>query len=610
LRISTAIAVIALATVSVLTLPSPIHAAQWQAGDFEASFYSTLSASVNVRTQERDCNQVATINGGCNADSATDIAVEGALLNTDDGNLNWNRGDVFSVLFKGTHEIQADWRNYGSFVRFTYFMDMIQIQGDSTQRTPLNREARFRDNIMESGVNGAHFLLLDAYLYGLWDVGPWNIDLRVGNVALNWGESVFTQGGINAVNGLDVTKIRLPGSELREALMPAPMVRLASNIWGSLSTEVYYQFDWKRNDLDPVGSFFASSDQVSRGAQGFFYPTGCGDPGTPEENRNPGCPSDVNGLTTFPNGIPKLFDDRPSDQGQFGAALRYYIEPIDTEIGGYFIRHHYRYPVVSFRGTSGGILFNCDQTEPVPNPDCDLGYFIEFPEDIDVVGMSFNTLLGDWAFGGEISYRWNQPVNVSSNPEADIANGEFPGLQELVIDLLNPASTGGVVHGFSSEKRIVAMLNGIYVAAPATPLYGQLLQAIGASESNVVVEVALVNYPNFEIGKQYYAGPMGVEKVDATGFNYQIRVDMTYNRVFGSAWELIPTVAFRHDAVGNTPSGEVGTVQGLVQIGTSLEARFQNTWSLLFTYSNSFGAGVRNGSNDRDFVGFSASYAF
>jgi hypothetical protein len=45
-------------------------------------------------------------------------------------------------------------------------------------------------------------------------------------------------------------------------------------------------------------------------------------------------------------------------------------------------------------------------------------------------------------------------------------------------------------------------------------------------------------------------------------------------------------------------------------VGLSLEARYQNTWSALFSYSNSFGAGMRNGGNDRDFVGLSASYAF
>jgi len=603
-----------LAALASLAVAAPAAAATWRKGELEASFYSTLSVSVNVRTQERDCRQIATINGGCNADAVLgspptpeQLATEGRLLNTDDGNLNWDRGDAFSVLFKGTHEAKADYRNYGAFVRFTYFMDLIQAQGDSTRRTDLSRDARFRNNLMESGVNGAHFLLLDAYGYALWDVGPWNVDLRVGNVALNWGESVFTQGGINTISPLDVTKIRLPGSELREALLPIPMVRVASNIWAGLSAEVYYVFDWKRTDIDPVGSFFSTSDQVSRGAQGFFYPIPfqCGDPGTPDANRGPGCPNTVEDLTRFPNGIPRLFDDRPSDQGQFGTALRYYVDPIETEIGAYFIRFHHRFPVVSFKGTTGNAILNCQAAPSVPDPTCDLGYFIEFPESTNVVGLSFNTMLGEfWAVGGEVSYRPNEVVNVAANPDAT----PFTSPSELFFNLTTPAGTGGVFHGYVREERLVAMLNGLYVAAPGTPLYGRLIEAIGASESNVVAEVAVVNYPSLNIGKQYYAGP--TDRVDTTGFDYQIRIDMTWDRVLGSAWSLVPTVAFRHDAVGNTPSGELGVVQGLMQVGTSLEARFQNTWSLLFTYSNSFGAGARNGSNDRDFVGFSASYAF
>ncbi len=604
---------------AALVTDSPATGATWRKGDFEASFYSTLSMSVNVRAQKRDCRQVATINGGCNPSADVShpdyLATEGRLLNVDDGNLNWERGDVFSVLFKGTHEAKADWRNYGAFVRFTYFADLIQIQGDSTGRTPLNREARFRGNIMESGVNGAHFLLLDAYGYALWDVGPWNIDFRVGNVALNWGESVFTQGGINAISPLDVTKIRLPGSELREALLPVPMVRLASNIWGGLSTEVYYVFDWKRTDLDPVGSFFASSDQVSRGAQGFFFPApfSCGDPGTPEENQGTplpeppgGCPTTAEGLTKYPLGVPRLFENRPSDQGQFGAALRYYVEPIETEFGAYFIRFHHRYPVVSFYGTTDEAFANCRLVESTPAPTCDLGYFLEFPESTDVIGLSFNTMIGDyWAVGGEISYRPNEVLNVGENPNAE----PYTSPTALFADLAGQSTEGGgTFHGFVREERLIAMLNGVYVAAPGTPFFGRVIRAIGASESNVVVEAAVVNYPSLSIGKQYYAGP--TKRVDTTGFSYQLRIDMTYNRVFGSAWELVPVFAFKHDAYGNTPSNEAGVVQGRVDIGTSLEARFQNTWSFLVTYKNSFGAGVRNTSNDRDFLGFSASYAF
>ena len=41
---------------------------------------------------------------------------------------------------------------------------------------------------------------------------------------INWGESTFIQNGINVINPIDVTKFRIPGSELREALQASATV--------------------------------------------------------------------------------------------------------------------------------------------------------------------------------------------------------------------------------------------------------------------------------------------------------------------------------------------------------------------------------------------------
>ena len=38
--------------------------------------------------------------------------------------------------------------------------------------------------------------------------------------------------------------------------------------------------------------------------------------------------------------------------------------------------------------------------------------FLDFPEDIRLYGLSFNTNIGDWAFSGEYGFRPNQPLQV------------------------------------------------------------------------------------------------------------------------------------------------------------------------------------------------------
>lgn len=157
---------------------------------------------------------------------------------------------------------------------------------------------------------------------------------------------------------------------------------------------------------------------------------------------------------------------------------------------------------------------------------------------------------------------------------------------------------------------MVAVLNGIYSIAPGTPYLGVVLDAIRASEAIFVGEIAVTSYPRMTLPRIYYAGPLGASEVDGTGFGYQLRVSASYDRFLGTAITLTPAVAFRHDAQGITPSGNAAFNEGLMQVGLSLEANWQQRWVGTVSYFNSFGAGMRNGSNDRDFVGLSLSYSF
>jgi len=48
--------------------------------------------------------------------------------------------------------------------------------------------------------------------------------------------------------------------------------------------------------------------------------------------------------------------------------------------------------------------------EPVPVDTARV--FLEYPEDLDMYGLSFNTLLGDWAWSGEVAYRPETPLQI------------------------------------------------------------------------------------------------------------------------------------------------------------------------------------------------------
>ena len=185
----------------VATAPSKADAADFEFWGIQAQFDTTLTAGATFRTQDRDSSNVGISNGG----SAQSI-------NGDDGNLNYDTG-IVSLAFSANHELDLQYENYGAFVRFGYLYDFLNANKDNTE---------FRD-LSDDAVNrvGRRFDLFDAYVTASYEVGEneMPLDFRVGNQVLSWGESTFIQNGINVINPLEASRFRVPGSQIRDALI-------------------------------------------------------------------------------------------------------------------------------------------------------------------------------------------------------------------------------------------------------------------------------------------------------------------------------------------------------------------------------------------------------
>src|SRR3970282_2364457 len=90
----------------------PAHAFTFESesGEVKGSFDTTLSVGASWRMQDRDPALIGITNGG----TARDV-------NSDDGNLNYNEGGVVYSAVKATHDFDLTYRNYGVFLRGTYF---------------------------------------------------------------------------------------------------------------------------------------------------------------------------------------------------------------------------------------------------------------------------------------------------------------------------------------------------------------------------------------------------------------------------------------------------------------------------------------------------------
>ncbi len=159
-------------------------------------------------------------------------------------------------------ELSLDHDNYGLFVRGSLLYDDL-VEDSKTARTPISEAGK--------DLAGKYLRLLDAFVYGRWDLGGHELDIRAGNQVVNWGESTFIQGGINAaINHFDVSALRVPGSELREAYLPQEMLKVSFGVTENLTAEAIALFDWDPTQPEPVGTYFSSNDFVPRGGEQVF----------------------------------------------------------------------------------------------------------------------------------------------------------------------------------------------------------------------------------------------------------------------------------------------------------------------------------------------------
>ena len=304
-------------------------------GEVEASLDTTLSYGLTVRVEKQSKNLKSQINDN-------------------DGDLNYKRGIVSNAV-KFTSDFDLGYRDFGLFVRASGFFDQENENGTREDK-PLTPAAK--------SLVGKDLDLLDAYVTGSFDLGAATVDLRLGKHVLNWGESTFIQNGINAINPFDVSRLRVPGAELREALLAVPLVSAVVELPNNLSVEGFYQFDWEKTEIDPLGTYFSTTDYIGPGATRAFL----NDPALNMAlagNPIPGSPRLGDNL---PDGSEFLVvtrgrDRNPRDAGQGGVALRYLAENLNnTEFGFYFINYHSRVPTVrAHTGTAAGCRYGPDK---------------------------------------------------------------------------------------------------------------------------------------------------------------------------------------------------------------------------------------------------------
>lgn len=545
--------------VSTLALASVVatsaNAAEFKLGDVSMNVDTTLAAAFGVRMTSQDSRYIAASSGGTN----TALGAE----NVDDGNQNFNRGDIYSASVRAVHDIEMSTGNIGAFVRFSYFYDAISANKGNTRRTELSDAAR--DDA------GSGFDLLDAYLYGDFEVADMPFSIRVGNQVVNWGEALLRQGGISQTNALDVIKVVTPGAELREAYLPAPMIWANIGITPSFSLEAYYQVKWRESRLVPVGEFHSTEDLFGPGAEGFFL---AGDPG------GTGLPASF--LLSTPAGVRKISDQTPDDQGQFGVAARYYLDAYSTELSLFYINYHSKLPY--FAGDASLVPLGVFPFAELVLDD----YFAYFPENIELYGASASFPVGNVAVGIEASYQPDFPVPLES------------GLTEAAASLVGYGSARSLAVVEVDKFNVIA--NALVSLGAGSPIFGRGVEMLGADSVDITTEVGMVDFRG-----EAPAGTTG--KTFAWGYN--LDVSATFSNAFGTDITLTPGVSYSQDVRGSSlDKAATGSyAESRKGLTLKLNASYDNDLTAGIAYTNNMG-GFAAGDSDRDYITFTTTYSF
>lgn len=645
---------------------TPAYAVQFEFkdGEITGSWDTTLSWGHAWRVEDRDLALVGIANGG------TAFGVNG-----DDGNLNYGTGTISNV-FKAISEIGLSYENVGMLVRGTYFYD-TENEDEPRDRTPLTPEAK--------ELVGADLKLLDAYGWVHFDVGDKPAELRLGQQVLSWGESTFIQNSINTVNPIDVSAIRTPGGELREALLPVPLVSGNIGLTENLSAEAFYQLRWESTIPDPLGSYFGTSDIGSPGAS--FVMLGFG--GVPEGDFL---------------AVQRSVSPRPDNKGQYGLNFRLYTDFLaGTEFGFYFINYHSRLPIASGRttdaqgygngwavGTSATCLSGGCVPLGVPAGDRNAAiaagvaraqgeilavggtvdaattaelmatatfvvdgllsgqiaaanvsnivtdqltqgssYFTEYPEDIKLYGLSFNTTVGDTALQGEYSFRQDVPLQVDDLEVLFAALAPLDNFGRTVFGTLGQLGDFGINEYVRGYRR----LDVSQAQFTATRIFPRMFKAdqlvvLGEFGATFVHDMPSKDMLRFEGPGTYISGnaalaatgtvhaPTAIGVIeDASHFaddfswGYRLVAALRYNSVFKGI-NLAPSVAWNHDVSGISPGPGGNFLEGTKAYTLGLTATYQSSWEAQLKFTNFFGAGRYNLVTDRDFVSMVVKYSF
>ena len=577
------IARVSLLASSVLLSSVPAHSFEFFF-DVEGSFDSQFTMGSSWRVEEQDKALLA-------------------AGNNNDGNANFEKGDAFSQIFKGSHDLHIRTDNHGVFIRGQYWYDYALeenkvLSGHSSNGYMSDEkldDKHFNDYSKFSGAS-----LMDAYIYGAYEIGYTPLDIRLGRQVVSWGESTFIFGGVNAINPVDVNAFRRPGAEIKEGLLPVNMAYMNLGLTENLSMEAFYQLEFQETIIPGCGTYFSTNDYAPEGCDIVIID-------------NPMVPNPTDATLAGVGSVIKRNADGnrlAEDEGQFGVAFRYMSEALgDTEFGFYAMNIHSRVPLISGIKATGW-------TRAISDSPADSGaaaannlptttYYVSYPEDIQLAGISFAANVSSMAISGEISHKKDVPLQINATM---LLGAGLTGLSTST-ELMGDVAAAGEGETFEGYRLFD-------VSQAQFTLLQFFDRFLGASRYTAIAEFGYTFVHDFDESADAIKFSRGgvfddTENegyVTESSWGYRGRFVGEYNNVI-SGGVLKPMLAWSHDVEGYAPQPGGAFKEGEQSLGLSLTLDYMSAYTASISYTQYMG-GDYSLVSDRDFASISMGVQF
>lgn len=378
---------LSLAAAIVCCAVSPAHALKLDLGndDLTASFDTTVRYNAAMRTSERQA----------------DVALSGGAA-TDEGNFLFDKNDLVLSRFDLFSELDLDYKG-----RFG-----LRVSGSAWYDHNFPDRTVTGPGLASNYANGAFSPYVNRYYHGpsgeiadtfVWtnvDIGSTKLNIKAGRFAWLPGEFLLGNGGSLSFSMTpnDGTKSDLsPGASAKETALPIGQLGLTWQLNSDVSLFGQYAYEFRSSRISEGGTFFQVNDTALRGPQFISNPA-----------------------------VPRS-DSFEGKRGDVALGVKWQPDWADGDAFGLWYR--------KFDDKNPTWASQVQVT-----PTGRLGRAV-YAKDIELLGLTYNTLLGGWGIGAELNYRRNMPL---------AATGTFGTVPGVINDPGLEGPRGNTVHALVS----------------------------------------------------------------------------------------------------------------------------------------------------------------